>query len=204
MNGKAFDSFYLTLPEFLFLVGKRGDRISFGIPLVGIGLLRVFVLFQDARIIGKKQATDDLLFNGFLDFGRIPDQADIFFHEEAYPGFAVDIFHIPHINIRFDFPVRFVGKEGSRRNQITMPYFFFQFGIRIILRRQTESERVFSGLIIEGFEPHVLQKPGEFPDGCRGLFVLLKTRRTLQKCVGTEPIASPPDHQADGAHAYSQ
>lgn len=54
---------------------------------------------------------------------------------------------------------------------------------------------MFSGLIIEGFEPHVLQKPGEFPDGCRGLFVLLKTRRTLQKCVGTEPIASPPDHQ---------
>lgn len=69
MNGKAFDSFYLTLPEFLFLVGKRGDRISFGIPLVGIGLLRVFVLFQDARIIGKKQATDDLLLTGSLILG---------------------------------------------------------------------------------------------------------------------------------------
>ena len=63
--------------------------------------------------IGKKQAPDDLLFDGFLDFVRLSNQADIFFHEEAGFGLAVNISPIiAHINIRLDFPVRFVGKKG--------------------------------------------------------------------------------------------
>lgn len=171
------------------------------VTLVGIGLLRVFVLFQDARVIGKKQAPDDLIFNGFLDFVRLPDQADIFFHEEANSGFVVNISPIiAHINIRLDFPVRFVGKKGSRGYQITMPYFLFQHGINVILCRQTKGERMFPGPVIEGFEPHVLQETGEFPNGCGRLFVLVDARRALQERIGIGLIALP-DHQADGTCA---
>ncbi|WP_354831296.1 hypothetical protein ABGM91_08235 [Akkermansia muciniphila] len=196
------DSFYFTLPEFFFLVGKRRYGISLCVPLVGVGLLRVFVLFQDAGIIGKKQAPDDLLFDGFLDFVRIPDQTDIFLHEEAGFGLAVNINPIIiHINIRFYFPVRFVGKKGCRNYQIIIPYFLFQLGINIIPSRQTEGERMFSSPVIKGFEPHVLQKPGEFPDGGGGLLVLLKACRALQGRIGVGLIALP-DHQADNTRAY--
>ena len=107
---------------------------------------------------------------------------------------------IAHINIRLDFPVRFVGKKGCRGYQITMPYFLFQHGINVILCRQTKGERMFPGPVIEGFEPHVLQQTGEFPNGCGRLFVLVDARRALQGKIGIGLIALP-NHQADGTCA---
>lgn len=50
---------------------------------------------------------------------------------------------------------------------------------------------MFPGPVIEGFEPHVLQQTGEFPNGCGRLFVLVDARRVLQGRIGIGLIALP-------------